>query len=70
VASRARTRRRLVAPAVVRGASHGQGDAGRLPIARSLVQGSVIMRLYDFGFIILVAGIAAAVALVVASQVA
>jgi hypothetical protein len=34
------------------------------------VQGSAAMRLYDFGIFILVVGIAAAVALVVAGQVA
>jgi hypothetical protein len=39
------------------------------PSPAILVQGSASMRLYDFGFIILVAGIAAAVALVVAAQV-
>ena len=32
-------------------------------------QGNKSMRLYDFGFIIILAGLAAAVALVVASQV-
>jgi hypothetical protein len=33
------------------------------------ITGERAMRLYDFGFVIIIAGIAAAVALVVASQV-
>lgn len=36
---------------------------------RNRVEGSKTMRLYDFGFIILAAGVAAAIALIVASQV-
>jgi hypothetical protein len=36
---------------------------------RNRIQGSSTVRLYDFGFIIIAAGLAAAIALIVASQV-
>jgi len=36
---------------------------------RTRIEGSTIMRLYDLGFIIIAAGLAAAIALIVASQV-